>query len=137
MTAQPRQVAVDEAAIKTNGEWSWLYAAIDVGRKLLLDAHLFKHRGMNPAATFLHRLTEKHNCEQTMFLVDPYGYRAALSRLEVSGQVDHIERNLIEKWFYTVKMRVDCFHNSRVGSRLDVCHCIALFARYYNFHRPQ
>jgi putative transposase len=29
-TAKPSRVAVDETAIKINGEWPWLYAAIDI-----------------------------------------------------------------------------------------------------------
>lgn len=35
--AQPKRVAVDETAVKINGEWSWLYAAIDLDTKLILD----------------------------------------------------------------------------------------------------
>ena len=71
-----------------------------------------------------------------MFLVDQFGYRTALSRLGLSGQVDYTDRNLIEKWFHTLKMRVDRFHNSWVGSRRSVRQWLALFAHYYNYLRP-
>jgi putative transposase len=135
-TAQPSRVAVDETAVKINGEWSWLYAAIDIDTKLLLDVQLFKRHGTDPAAAFLHGVVEKHDCEDTVFLVDQFGYRTALSRLGLSGRVDYADRNLIEKWFHTLKMRVDRFHNSWVGSRLSVRQCLALFAHYYNFQRP-
>lgn len=60
-TAQPRQIAVDETAVKVNGEWSWLYAAISTETKLILDIQLFNHHGTDPAATFLHGVTEKHD----------------------------------------------------------------------------
>ena len=97
MTAQPSRVAVDETAVKTNGEWSWLYAAIDIDTKLILDVALFGRHGTDPAAAFLHGLAEKHNLSDTMFLVDQFGYRTALSRLGLSGQVNYTDRNFIEK----------------------------------------
>jgi transposase-like protein len=134
--AQPKRVAVDETAVKINGEWSWLYAAIDTETKLVLDVELFGRHGTDPAAAFLHRLTEKHDLSETVFLVDGYGYQTALARLGLSGQLDYVERNLIEKWFHTLKIRVDRFHNSWVGSRSAVREWLILFVQYYNFHRP-
>jgi len=134
--AQPKRVAVDETAVKINGEWSWLYAAIDVETKLILDVELFGRHGTDPAAAFLHRLTEKHDLSETVFLVDGYGYQTALARLGLSGQLDYVERNLIEKWFHTLKIRVDRFHNSWVGSRSAVREWLIQFVQYYNFHRP-
>jgi len=58
---KPKRVAVDETAVKINGELCWLYAAIDLESKLILDAELFGRHGTDPAAAFLHRLAEKHN----------------------------------------------------------------------------
>ena len=127
---------MDETAVKINGEWSWLYAAIDVETKLILDVELFGRHGTDPAAAFLHRLTEKHDLSETVFLVDGYGYQTALARLGLSGQLDYVERNLIEKWFHTLKIRVDRFHNSWVGSRSAVREWLIQFVQYYNFHRP-
>ena len=69
-TAQPSRVAVDETAVKINGEQSWLYAAVDVDTKLILDVALFGRHGTDPAAAFLHGLTEKHDCSEAVFLVD-------------------------------------------------------------------
>jgi len=40
---QPTRVAVDETAIRADGELCWLYAAIDTESKLLLDVGLFSH----------------------------------------------------------------------------------------------
>ena len=53
-TATPSRVAVDETAVKINGEQSWLYAAIDVDTKLILDVALFGRHRTDPAAAFLH-----------------------------------------------------------------------------------
>jgi putative transposase len=135
-TAQSSRVAVDETAVKINGEQSWLYAAIDVDTKLTLDVALFGRHGTDSAAAFLHGLTEKHNCSEAVFLVDQYSYRTALARLELSGRVNDTGRNLIEKWFHTFKMRADRFHKSWVGSRRSVREWLAQFMYYYNHQRP-
>ena len=108
---------------------------MDLDTKSFLDVQLFKRHGTHPAAVFLHGVAEKHDCEDTVFLVDQFGYRTALSRLGLSGWVDYTDRNLIEKWFHTLKKRVDYFHNSWVGSRLSVRQRLALFAHYYNHLR--
>jgi len=136
VTAQPTRVAVDETAVKINGEWSWLYAAIDPDSKLLLGVDFFDRRSTDPATEFLQQLTEKYDLSDNEFLVGGYGYLVALFRLGLSGHLDYVERNLIDKCFYTLKMRVDHFHNSWVGSRAAVAQWLALFAYYYNIQRP-
>ena len=50
--------------------------------------------------------------------------------------MNYTERNLIEKWFHTLKMRVDRFHHSWVGSRRSVREWLAQFMHYYNHQRP-
>jgi putative transposase len=40
-TAQPSRVAVDETAVRINGNLCWVYAAIDLDTKLILDAQIF------------------------------------------------------------------------------------------------
>lgn len=67
--AQPRRVAIDETAVKINGEWSWLYAAIDLDTKMTLHVAVFERHRTDPAAAFLHAVTEKHDCSNTVFLV--------------------------------------------------------------------
>ena len=135
-SAQPTRVAVDETAVRINGEWSWVYAAINLDTKLLLDAAVFGRRGTDPAAAFLHGLTQKHDCSDTVFLVDGFGYLTALSRLGVSGRLDYTDRNHIEKWFHILKMRIDRFHSSWVGSRRSVRQWLASFVHCYNVQRP-
>ena len=78
---------------------SWLYAAIYLDTKLILNVELFGRHGTDPAAAFLHGLREKHDLFDAVFLVDQFGYRTVLSRLELNGQVDYTDRNLIKKWF--------------------------------------
>ncbi|CCQ35842.1 ISH14-type transposase ISNamo13 [Natronomonas moolapensis 8.8.11] len=135
-SAQSTRVAVDETAVKINGEWSWLYAAIDIETKLILDVQLFGRHGTDPAAAFLHGLRENHDLSDAVFLVDGYGHQTAIARLGLSGRLDYVNRNLIEKWFHTRKMRVNRFHNSWVGSRSSAREWVEQFTHYYNHQRP-
>jgi transposase-like protein len=135
-SAQPTRVAVDETAVKINGEWSWVYAAIDLDSKVLLGLDLFERRGTDPATEFLRQLSEKHDLSATEFLVDGYGYLTALFRLDLSGHLNCVDRNLIETWFHTLTMRVDRFHNSWVGSQAAVAQWLAQFVYYYTVQRP-
>ncbi len=77
--ASPSRVAIDETAVKSNGDWYWVYAAIDLDSRLILDVAVFGRRGTDPAAAFLHKLTEKHDLSKAEFLVDQFVYRTALS----------------------------------------------------------
>ncbi len=72
----------------------------------------------------------------TAFLVDKFGYRTAPFRLALSGRVNYTDENLIEKWFHTLKMRIDCFYNSWVGSRAIAREWLEQFMHYYNHQRP-
>jgi len=133
--ARAKRVAVDETAVKINGEWSWLDTAIDLDTKLISDVALFGHYGTDPVATFLFGLVEKHDLSNATFLVDQFGYRTLLARLGLDSRVDYTDRNLIEKWFHTLTMRLNRFHNSWVGSQWSVRQWLALFAHYYNWLR--
>ena len=135
-SALPTRVAVDETAVKINGEWSWVYAAIDTETKLVLGIGVFDRHGTDQAAAFLAELAEKHDLSDATFLVDGYGYRTALFRIGLSGHLDYTERNLIGKWFHTLKMRIDRFHTSWVGSRPSVQRWLEQFVHYYNHQRP-
>ena len=91
-TAAPSQVAVDGKQIKVNGEKKWLYRAIDTESKLLLEVDVLSRRGTDPAAAFLHRLTEKYDVADTEFLVDAGGYLITLSALfERSPRLPRLE----------------------------------------------
>jgi len=97
-----------------------VYAAINLDSRLILNVAVLEQRGTDPVAAFLHKLTEKHDLSGTVFLVDGYGYLTALSRLGLTGHLDYVDRNHIEKWFHTLKIRIDRFHNSWAGSRASV-----------------
>ncbi len=135
-TAKPSRVAVDETAVDVGTTRHWLYAAIDVDTKLLLGVYLSERRGTDPAAVFLDQLAEKHDFSETTFLVDGMGYLTALARCDLRGHLDYVDRNLIEKWFQTLTMRIDRFHQTWMGARASAQRWLAAFAYYYNFQRP-
>jgi transposase-like protein len=111
-----------------------LYAAIDLDSKLLLGLNLFERQGTDPTTEFLEKLIK--NLSNIMSLVDSYSYLTALFRLDLNDHLDYVDRNFIEKWFHTLKMRIDRFYHSWVGSRATVAQWLTLFAYYHNFLRP-
>lgn len=130
-----RRVAIDETEIVVDGDEKWLYAAIDTDSKLLLGIAVYRRRGTDPAAAFLHRLAEKHDVAETEFLIDAGGYLTALARCEFSGQLNYTERNHIERWFQTMSMLIDRFHSFWPGSQASVTQWLRRF-RHYNRNRP-
>jgi len=135
-TVSPSRVAVDEKQIEVNRDDKWLYAAIDTDCKLLLEIDVFSRRGTDPAAAFLHRLTENHDLADTELLVDASGYLTALARHELSGQLNYRTRNHIKKWFQTVTMRIDRFHTFWRGSQSSARQWLRSFRHHYNHERP-
>ena len=135
-TAEPSRVAVDETAIQIGREQFWLYAAIDVDSKLLLGTRVSRWRGTRPASAFLSELKERHDLSKTEFLVDGMGYLTALAQTDLGGHLDYVTRNLIEKWFQTLTMHVDRFHNTWMGGEASAQRWLAAFAFYYNYQRP-
>ena len=127
-----RRVTVDEKQITVDGETKWLYAAIDTDSKLLLEVDVFSRRGTDPASAFLHRLTEKHDVSDTEFLTDAGGYLTALARLNLRGGLNYSERNLIEKWFQTVTMRIDRFRSFWRGSPASAVRWLRRFRHHYD-----
>jgi putative transposase len=127
---QPAGVAVDETAVKIGTEQHWLYAAIDVETKLLLGVWISPRRGTDPAAEFLGRLAEKHDLSEATFLVDGMGYLTALARCRLSGHLNYVERNLIEKWFQTLAMRIDRFHQTWMRRRVSAQRWLTAFVHY-------
>jgi transposase-like protein len=64
------------------------------------------------------------------------GYLTALARCDLRSQLDCVDRNLIEKWFQTLAMRIDRFHQTLMGGSASAQRWLAAFVYYYNFQRP-
>ena len=69
-------------------------------------------------------------------LVDGFGYLTALARADLSGQLEYTERDKIEKWFQTSKMRAERFHTVWNGGFVSAVSWLTAFGYYYNFQRP-
>jgi putative transposase len=102
-TASPSRVAVDDATVKINGEWSCLHTAIDIGTELIFNVALFGRHDIDPAAAFLHEVCEKHNFSEAEFLVNQSVYRTPFFRLGLSGQVKHTDRTFVKSGFMSSK----------------------------------
>ena len=135
-TAEPDRVAVDEKQVELEGaEKVWLYAAIDVDSKVVLHVQLSKHRGTDPAAEFLRELKEKHRVSDAEFLVDGMGYLTALARTGLDGDLNYSDRNIVEKLFQTVTMRLSRFHEIWNGSQASAERWLTAYTAYYNHLR--
>jgi len=66
----PDHVAVDETVIRLNDEQYWLYAAVDPKTNKLLHTQLKPTTTKVLAQSFLAELSEKHDVDDAVFLVD-------------------------------------------------------------------
>lgn len=63
-------------------------------------------------------------------------YLTALARCDLRGHLDYVDRNLIEKWFQTLAMCIDRFHQTGMGDSASAARWLAAFIYYYYFQRP-
>ena len=112
--ASPDHVALDETVIRINGQQFWLYAAVDSDTNRFLHIRLFTTTTTALTQKFLRELREKHDIEDTVFLVDYAQHLAsALRRAGLRFRtVRHGNRNAVERVFREVKRRTSSFSNS-------------------------
>ena len=109
----PDRVAVDQKAIRINDEQYWLYAAVDPETNRFLHSRLFPTYTIPIAREFLTELSEKHDVEDAVFLVDDADdLIGGLRREGYSYRVQqHGFRNSIERVFREVERRTSSFSN--------------------------
>jgi transposase-like protein len=107
----PDHVAVDETVIQLNDEQYWLYAAVDPQTNELLHTKLRTTTTKVLAHSFLVELTEKHDVDDAVFLVDgSQSLQAACHRHGFDFRYEkHGNRNAVERVFREVKRRTVCF----------------------------
>jgi len=66
----PDHIAIDETVIRINEKRFWLYAAVDTQNNHLLHVRLFHSTTTIATEMFLRELTEKHEINDSLFLVD-------------------------------------------------------------------
>ncbi|QLH79597.1 IS6 family transposase [Halosimplex rubrum] len=109
----PDHVAVDETVIRLNDEQYWLYAAVDPETNKLLHTKLRPTTTKVLAQSFLAELSEKHDVDDAVFLVDgSKSLQAACHRHGFDFRYEkHGNRNAVERVFREIKRRTICFSN--------------------------
>ena len=109
--AAPDQIALDETAIRINGQQYWLYAAVDPDTNRFLHIRLFSTTTTALTQRFLRELREKHDVSDAVFLVDYATHlEAALQRAGLRFQtVRRGNRNAVERLFREIKRRTSSF----------------------------
>jgi transposase-like protein len=109
----PDHVAVDETVIQLNNERYWLYAAVDPEKNELLYTSLEPTTNTGLAEAFLAELSEKHDVDDAVFLVDgSHSLQAACHRAGYDFRYEkHGNRNAVERVFRELKRRAVCFSN--------------------------
>jgi transposase-like protein len=107
----PDHVAVDETVIQLNDQRYWLYAAVDPETNEFLHVKLFPTRNTALTKLFLRELREKHDIEDSLFLIDgALWLKAALFEERLRFQhVTHGNRNSVERVFKELKRRTEQF----------------------------
>ncbi|WP_096391572.1 IS6 family transposase [Halopenitus persicus] len=111
--ANPEQVAVDESVIRINDQQYWLYAAVDPSTNHFLHIRLFSTYTTAVTEIFLRELREKHDVDDTLFLVDDADWlQTALQRHGLDFRYErHGNRNSVERIFREIKRRTSSFSN--------------------------
>ena len=109
----PDHVAVDETVIRLNDEQYWLSAAVDPETSELLHTKLEPTTNKMIAHTFFTKLSEKHDANDTVFLVDgSHSLRDACQRHGFDFRYEKYgNRNTAERIFREIKRRTICFSN--------------------------
>ena len=116
----PNQVAVDETMILLNGDWYWLYMAVDPDTNDVLHTKLHPTRNHYTAKDFMLELVEKHDLDKSVFLVDglPSLHAACRYHSLRFRYEKHGNRNSVERVFREVKRRTQAFSNSFSNAHL-------------------
>ena len=117
----PDHVAVDETVIQLNDEQYWLYAAVDPDTNELLHTTLEPTTTKVLAHSFLTELSEKHDVDDAVFLVDgSHSLQDACRRHGFDFRYEkHGNRNAVERVFREIKRRTSAFSNCFCNAKAD------------------
>ncbi|UHQ98736.1 IS6 family transposase (plasmid) [Natrinema zhouii] len=111
--ASPNHVALDETVIQLDEHRYWLYTAVDPETNKVLHIRLYSTTTTALTERFLHELTEKHDLDDAVFLVDGAKHlQTALRRAGLRFRYEkHGNRNAAERVFREIKRRTSSFSN--------------------------
>jgi len=106
-----RTIAVDETKIRVQGEWIYLWAAIDVDTWEILQTWVSQGRSGFEALCFLRGVLKLCDGYPLVYVDRAGWYRWALNRLGVPWEHRSFgPRNPIEQWFGILKQRIKRFY---------------------------
>ena len=80
------------------------------------------HRGRDPAEEFLDELKEIPRVADAVLFVDGVSYFTALARIDLSGELNYTDRNIVEDFFQTYTMRIEHFRETWNRSQASAEH---------------
>ena len=111
---EPNHIALDETVIQLDEHRYWLYTAVDTETNKILHTRLNSTITTALTERFLRELSEKHDLDDVVFLVD--GAKHLQTALRRSGfrfrYEKHGNRNAVERVFREIKRRTSSFSNS-------------------------
>ncbi|MFC6767627.1 IS6 family transposase [Natrinema soli] len=109
----PNHVALDETVIQLDEHRYWLYTAVDPETNNILHTRLYSTTTTALTERFLQELTEKHDLDDAVFLVDGAKHlQTALRRSGLRFRYEkHGNRNSVERVFREIKRRTSSFSN--------------------------
>ena len=110
---KPNHVALDETVIQLDEHRYWLYTAVDPETNKILHMRLYSTTTTALTERFLQELTEKHDLDDAVFLVDGAKHlQTALRRSGLRFRYEkHGNRNAAERVFREIKRRTSSFSN--------------------------
>jgi transposase-like protein len=131
----PDHVAIDETVIQINDKRFWLYAAVNPRNNHLLHVRLFHSTTTVATEIFLRELAEKHDIENSLFLVNGAKHlQTALRRFGLRFQyVKDGNRNSAERVFRELKRRTEAFSNCFSNAQPETAEeWLLAFASWHN-----
>ena len=131
----PDYVAIDETVIQINDKQFWLYAAVDPTNNHLLHVRLFHSTTTAATRIFLRELAEKHDVDDSLFLVDGAQHlQTALRRSGLRFRYEkHGNRNSAERVFKELKRRTQAFSNCFSNAHPETAEeWLLAFASWHN-----
>ncbi len=109
----PNHVALDETVIQLDEHRYWLYTTVDPETNIILRMRLYSTTMTALTERFLRELTEKHDLDDTVFLVDGAKHlQTALRRSGLRFRFEkHGNRNSVKHLFQEIKRRTSSFSN--------------------------
>ncbi|WP_440767224.1 IS6 family transposase [Natronorubrum sp. DTA7] len=109
----PNHVALDETVIRLDEHRYWLYTAVDPETNNILHTRLYSTTTTALTERFLQELTEKHDLDDAVFLVDGAKHlQTALRRSGLRFRYEkHGNRSSVERVFREIKRRTSSFSN--------------------------